>query len=106
MDKLEKYDERTCALAATVFTDLHYGQAISKRESDYRAKLMEAYKQEIEEAKAIVATHPNFNSLSYENKIIFCIELLRELRVKNNKEIEVDVYIAPQENVSYGNIIR
>ena len=91
MEKLKQYSETECALAATVFTDIHHGTAISEEEFDYRKKLEEDYKEEINEAKVIISTHPTFNNLPYEDKIIFCIELLRKLRIKNNKDSKIQI---------------
>ena len=104
MGKLENYDASTCALAATVFSDEHYGSALTEEEFEYRTKLEEAYKQEIEEARAIVSTNPNFNSMTYEDKIVYCIELLGKLRAKNKKEADVEIDITPRENVNYADM--
>ena len=98
MGKLENYDVSTCALAASIFTDEHYGMAITEEEYEYRTKLAEVYKQEIEEARTIVSTYPNFDSMSYEDKIVFCIELLRKLRAKNNKKEDVEIEITLRED--------
>lgn len=92
-------DEAMNRVAATVFTDVHHGTAITKAEADYHDKLLEVYKQEIEEAKKIVKEDSNFESLSYSEQIEFVVELLHKLRIKNQgyKEIDIQLNDEPQE---------
>mgnify|MGYP003299553777 CR=1 FL=1 len=101
MDKLNKYDERECALACSVFTDEHFGMAITEEEFEYRRKLEEEYKQEIEEAKILISKDNNFTKLSYEEKIIFCIELIRKLRIKNKKDVYIESENLVKNNINY-----
>lgn len=91
MDKLKKYDESLCFIAAQIFDDAHFGKAITEGEFEYRKKLKNEYKEEMEQAKVIVDNDATFESLSYEDKIIYCVELLKKLRIKNNKPTEVDL---------------
>ena len=70
-NKLAKYDERTCQLAATVFTDVHHGSAITERESQYR--------DEVAEARTLIAENQDFENMEYADKIIYCINLIDRL---------------------------
>ena len=92
-------DERMKRLAASVFTDEQYGTAISEDEVAYDEKLSEIYRKEIEEAKKIIATNSDFNNLSYQEKIIYVLELLNKLRTKNhgNEEINMEISNKPKE---------
>ena len=101
MEKLKQYSETECALSAKVFADIHHGTAISKEEFDYRKKLEEDYKEEINEAKVIISAHTNFNNLPYEDKIIFCIELLKELRIKNNKDSKIQIQESAKKIINF-----
>jgi len=97
-------DERMCRLAASVFTDVHHGSAITESEYEYDKKLLEAYKQEINEAQKIIATDSKFNSLSYQEKIVYVMELLNRLRVKNHGNEEVIVEISNESKDKYADI--
>lgn len=92
-------DERMKRLAASVFTDEQYGTAISEDEVAYDEKLSEIYRKEIEEAKKIISTNSDFNNLSYQEKIIYVLELLNKLRTKNhgNEEINMEISNKPKE---------
>ena len=86
---LKNYDNIEYVLAATVFTDVHHGRAITEEEFEHLENLKETYKEEIEEAKAMVATNADFNNLSYDEKVTFCLNLIKELCIKNEKEFNV-----------------
>lgn len=97
-------DERMCRIAATVFTDVHHGTAITKEESDYHDKLLEVYKQEIAEAKKIVKEDSNFESLSYNEQIEFVVELLDKLRIKNHGYEEIDIQLDDRPKEKFADI--
>lgn len=97
-------DEKMCRLAARVFTDVHHGSAITESEFEYDKKLSEAYEQEIEEAKKIIATDSNFNNLSYQEKIVYVIQLLNKLRIKNHGDAEVIVDMSSESQDNYADI--
>ena len=84
MDKFDFYknDETMSWVAATVFTDEHHGSAISEEELSYRKRLQEDYKQEIEFVKLMIKDNPNFEKLSYKNKINFVANLIVSLYEK------------------------
>lgn len=82
---LENYDNIESVLAATVFTDVHHGRAITEEEFEHLESLKETYKEEIEEARTMIATNADFNNLSYEEKVTFCLNLIKELK-KNKLE--------------------
>lgn len=104
MDKLSNYDESLCFIAAQIFVDAHFGGAITEGEFEYRKKLKNEYKEEMEQAKVIADNDATFDSLSYEDKVIYCVELLKKLRIKNNKPIDVDFDDEEDKSVSYFNI--
>jgi len=97
-------DERMCRLAASVFTDVHHGSAITESEFEYDKKLSEAYEQEIKEAKKIIATDSNFNNLSYQEKIVYVLELLNRLRIKNHGNEEIITEISNGSKDNYADI--
>lgn len=91
MEKINFYknDETMSWIAATTFTDEHHGGAISEEELAYRKELQESYKEEIDFVKLMVKDNPNFDELSYEDKINFAANLmvsLREKRESNGNE--------------------
>lgn len=69
-------NESILRIAASVFTDEHHGVAISESEYEYDKKLAEAYKQEIDEAKKIIAGDSSFNNLSYQEKLVYVSGLI------------------------------
>lgn len=77
-----KNDEAMSWVAATTFTDEHHGGAISEEELEYRKKLQEDYREEIDFVKLMVTDNPNFDELSYEDKINFAANLMVSLREK------------------------
>lgn len=84
MEKFDFYknDEAMSWVAATTFTDVHHGGAVTEDELDYRKGLQETYKEEIEFVKLMVKDNPNFNELSYPDKINFVANLMVSLRGK------------------------
>lgn len=84
MEKINFYknDEAMSWVAATTFTDVHHGSAISDEELKYRKQLQEDYKEEIDFVKLMVKDNPYFDELSYEDKINFAANLMVSLREK------------------------
>ena len=80
-----KCDNDMAWLAAQVFSDEHFGSAITNDELDERLKLMEEYKDEIGLVKEVVKNNPNFENLSYENKINFVANMIVGLRNKREE---------------------
>lgn len=91
MENINKSNESLYRVAATVFTDEHHGRAISEEEFKQDKELLEKLKQEIEQAKKIVANDSNFHNLSYQEKIVYVIELIKKLRIKNHGNEELVV---------------
>ena len=79
-----KCDNAMAWVATQVFSDEHLGIAITNDELDKRLKLMEEYKDEIELVKLLIKNNPNFENLSFENKVNFVANMIIELR--NKKE--------------------
>lgn len=88
-----------CRLAASTFTDEHHGRAITKREYEDDKKLREAYKQELDQARKIIASDLNFQALSYQEKIVYAVELIKKLIIKNHgyKDVFVETSNEPEE---------
>lgn len=103
-NKLAKYDERTCWLAATVFTDVHHGSAITERESQYRDELARAFSDEVTEARTLVAENQEFENMDYADKIIYCINLIDRLWEEKHGDEEVIIQLPPEEEVNYADI--
>lgn len=84
MNKIDFYknDEDMSWVAATTFTDEHHGGAVSEDELAYRIELQESYKDEIDFVKLMVKDNPNFEGLSYEDKINFVANLMVSLKEK------------------------
>lgn len=80
---LKNYDNIEYVLAATVFTDVHHGRAITEEEFEHLENLKETYKEEIEQARRMIATNADFNNLSYEEKVTFCLNLIKDLKRLN-----------------------
>ena len=80
---LKNYDNIEYVLAATVFTDVHHGRAITEEEFEHLENLKETYKEEIEQARIMIATNADFNNLSYEEKVTFCLNLIKDLKRLN-----------------------
>ncbi len=80
-----KCDNDMAWLAAQVFSDEHFGSAITNDELDERLKLMEKYKDEIGLVKEVVKNNSNFENLSYENKINFVANMIVGLRNKREE---------------------
>lgn len=73
-------DEKTKRLLASVFTDEHYGRAISEEEYQddlaWRAENAEL----INKAREMISLDPNFTSLDEEAKIMHVYNLMRNLK--------------------------
>lgn len=76
-------------LASRVFSDEHYGTALTNDEFLRRASLEEEYKDEIAMAKLMLEHNPTFLTLSFPKKLEAAGSLivnLREKREKNNSK--------------------
>lgn len=80
-----KCDNDMAWLAAQVFSDEHFGSAITNDELDERLKLMEEYKDEIKLVKILIKDNPNLENLSFENKINFVANMIVGLRNKREE---------------------
>jgi len=83
-------DETMSFIAASVFDDEHFGNAITEAEWDYREGLKAEYADEIEFAKIIIANNPNFESMTYKNKVNYVANLLVNLHKKREEKITLD----------------
>ena len=77
-------DETISFIAASVFDDEHFGSSISEAKWDYREELKKDYAEEIAFAKVITMNNPNFDKMTYKNKINYIANLLVNLH--NEKE--------------------
>ena len=86
MEKFDFYkdDNIISWLAASIFTDEHYGDALSDDELNYRKQLQKDYAYEIEFVKLMIKDNPNFDVLSDKDKINFIANLLFSLREKRD----------------------
>ena len=80
-----KCDNDMAWLAAQVFSDEHFGDALTNDELNKRIKLEEEYKDEIGLVKELVKNNPNFENLSYENKINFVANMIVGLHNKREE---------------------
>ncbi len=80
-----KWDNDIAWVATQVFSDEHFGTAITNDELDERLKLKEEYKDEIEVVKALIKDNPNFKNLSFENKVNFVANMIVELKYKREE---------------------
>lgn len=88
-EKIDYYstDEEISWIASKVFSDEHYGRALTEVELQQRKALEEEYKEEIALAKLMLANNSKFIELPFKTKINIsanCIMELRELRNSNN----------------------
>jgi len=88
-------DETMAWIASQVFSDEHFGSAISEVEYENRKKLMDDFRFEIEEAKSILLAKPEFNSWDYEKQINYVANLLMELK-HSKQEIENGAFLMGQ----------
>lgn len=80
-----KWDNDMAWVATQVFSDEHFGTAITNDELDERLKLKEEYKDEIELVKVLIKDNPNFENLSFENKVNFVANMIAELKDKREE---------------------
>lgn len=87
MQKFDYYstDEEISWIASKVFSDEHYGSALTEDELQQRLEMEEDYKDEIELAKLMLKNNPQFVDLPFEEKINISANLIMELREKRNK---------------------
>lgn len=87
MKKIDYYstNEEISWIASKVFSDEHYGGAITEEELHQRIKMEEDYKDEIALAKLMLQNNPKFSELSFKEKINISAALIMELREKRNK---------------------
>jgi len=74
-------------IAARTFDDKHFGSAITEAELQYRLSLEERYKDEIAFVKTVIQNNPNFEALSYKDKINFVSNLIVELNTMKEEDI-------------------
>ena len=87
MQKIDYYstDEEISWIASKVFSDEHYGSALTEAELQQRIEMEEDYKNEIALAKLMLQNNPQFSELSFKDKINLSANLIMELREKRNK---------------------
>lgn len=87
MQKFDYYstDEEISWIASKVFSDEHYGSALTEDELQQRLEMEEDYKDEIALAKLMLKNNPQFVDLPFEEKINISANLIMELREKRNK---------------------
>ena len=87
MQKFDYYstDEEISWIASKVFSDEHYGSALTEDELQQRLEMEEDYKDEIALAKLMLEKNPQFVDLPFEEKINISANLIMELREKRNK---------------------
>ena len=87
MKKFDYYstDEEISWIASKVFSDEHYGSALTEDELQQRLEMEEDYKDEIALAKLMLKNNPQFVDLPFEEKINISANLIMELREKRNK---------------------
>ena len=87
MQKFDYYstDEEISWIASKVFSDEHYGSALTEDELQQRLEMEEDYKDEIALAKLMLENNPQFVDLPFKEKINISANLIMELREKRNK---------------------
>ena len=87
MQKFDYYstDEEISWIASKVFSDEHYGSALTEGELQQRLEMEEDYKEEIALAKLMLENNPQFVDLPFKEKINISATLIMELREKRNK---------------------
>ena len=87
MQKFDYYstDEEISWIASKVFSDEHYGSALTEEELQQRLEMEEDYKEEIALAKLMLENNPQFVDLPFKEKINISATLIMELREKRNK---------------------
>jgi len=87
MQKIDYYstDEEISWIASKVFSDEHYGSALTEDELQQRLEMEENYKDEIALAKLMLENNPQFVDLPFKEKINISANLIMELREKRNK---------------------
>ena len=87
MQKFDYYstDEEISWIASKVFSDDHYGSALTEDELQQRLEMEEDYKDEIALAKLMLENNPQFVDLPFKEKINISANLIMELREKRNK---------------------
>lgn len=73
-------------VAAMAFTDVHHGIAITEEEFQRRLALLDDYKDEIAEARKIIASIKEFQTWPYEKQVNYAVVTLLSLREKKNNE--------------------
>ena len=87
MQKFDYYrtDEEISWIASKVFSDEHYGSALTEDELQQRLEMEEDYKDEIALAKLMLENNPQFVDLPFKEKINISANLIMKLREKRNK---------------------
>ena len=87
MQKFDYYstDEEISWIASKVFSDEHYGSALTEDELQQRLEMEEDYKDEIALAKLMLEKNPQFVDLPFKEKINISANLIMKLREKRNK---------------------
>jgi len=84
-------DETMSFIAASVFDDEHFGNAITEAEWDYREGLKKDYADEIAFVKIIITNNPNFEAMTYKNKINYIANWLVQLHSKREDSDKISL---------------
>lgn len=92
-------------VAASVFTDVHHGRAISEKELKVLQELLNIYNLEIKQAKEIISNEVQFNKMKYNDQVTYVVHLLNKLRIKNQGTSEIpDIHIPDEDNEWYADV--
>ena len=82
MQKFDYYstDEEISWIASKVFSDEHYGSALTEDELQQRLEMEEDYKDEIALAKLMLENNPQFVDLPFKEKNKISANLIMKLR--------------------------
>ena len=81
-------DEQMARVASFVFTDEHYGSAISEEEFEKLNSMLNEYKEEMKQAKTIIKEMEDFNSLTWDKQLTVVANILVKLKA-DNKQVEI-----------------
>lgn len=81
-------DNDIIRLLSLVFTDIHYGCAISEEEWERDRKWERENNSIINQAKKIIEQDPKFDTLPYETQVKYAAYLLKQLKSNTQSEIE------------------
>lgn len=85
IDYFNSEDATMAWIASQVFSDIHFGRGTTEEEHKQRIKIMDEFREEIEEVKEMILSNPEFYKWDYKKQINYVANMLVDLNHEKRK---------------------